>query len=309
LHNILGYNVTMSTWQEHWDGWPAPSSSIDVEAIQDGLDWLWGRLHLHAPRLLILETPVECAIAANLMDQPRRPRSKPVCAPLPDEPLIREVRRQMELQLPDPPRVHPANFRAYDFEDKLREIRIWMREPGEVREPERVSHSSSWYDSRPELGPFTLQHYPFQDLASHAYEYLLHSGSRLLGEAILGGAWMVIAHPKVAIVCRAPGSQWEAAASPRLARAQLERLGLPAFLQQSPQRLLDQDFDLSGMPRRLLRVRMENDEPLVVVEVQCPTTGKHSWLRVPPQTQRCSEAVAWTFGFSAPEAYQPAFES
>jgi hypothetical protein len=297
---------------------------MDLLAVQDGLDWLWNHLQLPAPRLLILNNPLECVVAANLLDQPSKPRSKPVRPPLPDLPLVQRVRIQIARQLPEPPRVHPAHFRAYDFKDELGMIRARAR---------REVGAGRWFSSAPsmlefdERLPLDLYPYEIRQLGRYGTEYL-GSEARLLGEAVLGGAWMVIPHPKLAIVCRSPRSytanweyhfpralsvEWEEDEPPYaprgLNRKQLEQLGLEAFLAQPARRVLDEDVDLSGMPRRLVRVRVENDEPVVAVEVRCPTTGKHSLLRVPPQTLRCSEAVAWTFGFSAPEAYCPAFES
>ncbi|MBI3929005.1 MAG: hypothetical protein HY319_25910 [Armatimonadetes bacterium] len=50
-----------------------------------------------------------------------------------------------------------------------------------------------------------------------------------------------------------------------------------------------------------------DDEPLA--GVRRPSTGRRYHLRVPPATERCSEAVAWTFGFSAPTEFRPLRET
>lgn len=81
------------------------------------------------------------------------------------------------------------------------------------------------------------------------------------------------------------------------------------FLAEANPVILDEDVDASGMPRQLLRIDLQEDEPYVAVRVQCPSTGKIAHLRVPPSTTRCSEAVAWTFGFTAPDSYQPRIEA
>lgn len=49
-------------------------------------------------------------------------------------------------------------------------------------------------------------------------------------------------------------------------------------------------------------------EPMRMVAVTCPTTGRRYALRVPPQTASAREGVAWTFGVPA-ALYQPTAQS
>lgn len=91
-------------------------------------------------------------------------------------------------------------------------------------------------------------------------------------------------------------------------RVKLERLGLDRFLADANPQTLDEDTDPGGS-RRLLRVELEGDEPLVCVLVQCPSTGRRYTLRVPPQMQTCRQAVAWVAGFDDPDAYRPKIET
>lgn len=73
-------------------------------------------------------------------------------------------------------------------------------------------------------------------------------------------------------------------------------------------RVLDEDVDAAGMPRRLLRVPVPGQEPVIAVEVRDPSTGSTYYLTVPPSTRTCHEAVAWTF-FQRPEEYWPAIQT
>lgn len=50
------------------------------------------------------------------------------------------------------------------------------------------------------------------------------------------------------------------------------------------------------------------DEPVVAVEVVCPSTGEDYLLRVPPETRTCREAVAWTFSLPSYQ-YAPLLET
>jgi hypothetical protein len=93
-----------------------------------------------------------------------------------------------------------------------------------------------------------------------------------------------------------------------LRRVKLERMGLDQFLEQADAEVLDEDRDVGG-PRRLLRVPMQNDEPLVCVIVSCPSTARQYIIRVPPATATCRHAIAWTAGFDDPELYQPLIET
>ena len=73
-------------------------------------------------------------------------------------------------------------------------------------------------------------------------------------------------------------------------------------------RVLDADTD-AGSGRELLQVELANDESLVCVSVQCPSTGRRYLLRVPPTVTSCQEAVAWTAGFDDPLDYRPIVET
>jgi len=50
------------------------------------------------------------------------------------------------------------------------------------------------------------------------------------------------------------------------------------------------------------------EEPIVLVRVQCPSTGAFYTLRVPPQVKTIKEAVAWTFE-TTEENYHPESEA
>ena len=91
-------------------------------------------------------------------------------------------------------------------------------------------------------------------------------------------------------------------------RVMLERLGYERFLSDVNMEVLHQDRDPGGV-RRLLRAPMSNDEPLVCLDVQCPSTGRRYLIRVPPNMQTCHQAAAWIAGFDNPKLYQPLMET
>jgi hypothetical protein len=91
-------------------------------------------------------------------------------------------------------------------------------------------------------------------------------------------------------------------------RVMLERYGLERLLSAGKAELLDSDTDAGGR-RQLLRLEVRDGEPLVCVAVQCPSTGRRYVLRVPPTTQSCRQAVAWTAGFEDPSDYRPLVET
>lgn len=93
-----------------------------------------------------------------------------------------------------------------------------------------------------------------------------------------------------------------------LRRVLLERMGYGRFLDEVRATELDSDRDAGGS-RRLLRVAIEADEPLVVLAVSCPSTGRNYLLRVPPTMQRCHQAAAWIAGFDDPSLYRPLVET
>lgn len=89
-----------------------------------------------------------------------------------------------------------------------------------------------------------------------------------------------------------------------LREAYLDVLGLEWLLERAECRLIDFDLESGGLPRRLVGLTMPEEEVVVVV-VQCPSTGKSSILRVPPTMRTCHQAVAWTFGMEVAEDYKP----
>ena len=89
-------------------------------------------------------------------------------------------------------------------------------------------------------------------------------------------------------------------------RLMIERLGLKQFLSQARAKCLDAD---QGGTRRLYRINLPGDEPIVAVRVQCPSTGQIYFLRVPAEIRTCREAVAWTLGFEKIEEYDPLVET
>ncbi len=90
-------------------------------------------------------------------------------------------------------------------------------------------------------------------------------------------------------------------------RAMIEKVGAAQFLRKARAMLVHSDTDGAGQPRELLRVDLPNDEPLVMVHVTDPSTGREYYLRVPPAMTRCDQAVAWTFGVDLDE-YHPLIE-
>ncbi len=93
-----------------------------------------------------------------------------------------------------------------------------------------------------------------------------------------------------------------------LRRVLLERMGYERFLAQARAQVVDRDRDAGG-ERRLLRVPLVNDEPLVCVAVLCPSTGRQYLIRVPPNMRTCRQAVAWIAGFDNPDDYRPIKET
>ncbi len=91
-------------------------------------------------------------------------------------------------------------------------------------------------------------------------------------------------------------------------RVKMERMGLDRFMEEANAEILDTD-QAPGGERRLLRVAIPDDEPLVCVSVGCPSTDRRYLLRVPPETPTCRHAVAWTAGFDNPNDYNPLIET
>jgi hypothetical protein len=91
-------------------------------------------------------------------------------------------------------------------------------------------------------------------------------------------------------------------------RVLLDRFGVARFMEESGAVVLDQDTDAGG-PRRLLRVELPDDEPLVTLSCHCPSTARQYFLRVPPNTTSCHNAAAWIAGFDDPADYRPLQET
>jgi hypothetical protein len=91
-------------------------------------------------------------------------------------------------------------------------------------------------------------------------------------------------------------------------RVLMERMGHQRFFKESRARVLDRDRDAGG-ERRLLRMRIPDDEDLVCVAVVCPSTRREYLIRVPPTMRTCRQAVAWTAGFDDPDDYRPIAEA
>jgi hypothetical protein len=91
-------------------------------------------------------------------------------------------------------------------------------------------------------------------------------------------------------------------------RVLLERVGYEWFVDNAQAMVVDADQD-SGGDRRLLRIPLDGEEDLLFVEVHCPSTKSRYLLRVPPNMTTCRQAVAWTAGFAAPNAYRPIQET
>jgi hypothetical protein len=99
-------------------------------------------------------------------------------------------------------------------------------------------------------------------------------------------------------------------------RVLIERLGYETFLQQvggvirdSPQeRLRQRDTDAGG-ERQLICIAFDDDEPLMLLKVICPSTRHLHVLRVPPYMDTCHQSAAWIAGFDNPDDYDPAIEA
>jgi hypothetical protein len=93
-----------------------------------------------------------------------------------------------------------------------------------------------------------------------------------------------------------------------LRRVMIERVGFEKFIREVKAEVIDTDRDRGG-ERRLLRVTLADDEPVVIVSIHCPSTGRQYLVRVPPGTSTCHQAVAWTAGFDNPDDYAPVAET
>ncbi len=93
-----------------------------------------------------------------------------------------------------------------------------------------------------------------------------------------------------------------------LRRILIERMGYETFLQQVGGVIRHQDQDRGG-ERQLVCIPFDDDEPLMILKVTCPSTGHHHVLRVPPYMRHCQQAAAWIAGFDNPDDYDPIVEA
>lgn len=93
-----------------------------------------------------------------------------------------------------------------------------------------------------------------------------------------------------------------------LRRVLIERLGYETFLQQVGGVIRDHDRDAGG-ERQLVCIAFDDDEPLMMLKVTCPSTGHLHVLRVPPYMRSCHEAAAWIAGFDNADDYHPLIEA
>src|SRR5205807_2217177 len=91
-------------------------------------------------------------------------------------------------------------------------------------------------------------------------------------------------------------------------RVLLDRFGIARFMKETKAEVLDEDEDPGGK-RQLLRVDLQEDEPLVTLSCLCPSTARQYFLRVPPDMTSCHQAAAWIAGFDDPADYQPILET
>ncbi len=82
-------------------------------------------------------------------------------------------------------------------------------------------------------------------------------------------------------------------------RVMIERIGLERLMREERAERLE-----STEQGTLYRLPLQGEEPIIIVSVTCPSTGRKYFLRVPPRVRRVHEAIAWTFALSINE-YQP----
>ncbi|MEM7015133.1 MAG: DUF6745 domain-containing protein [Verrucomicrobiota bacterium] len=91
-------------------------------------------------------------------------------------------------------------------------------------------------------------------------------------------------------------------------RVMIERMGYLRFAQEAGAKVLDEDTDPGGT-RQLLKIDLDEDEPLVGLSCSCPSTQRQYLLRVPPSTNSCHDAAAWLAGYDDPSLYKPKIET
>lgn len=92
-------------------------------------------------------------------------------------------------------------------------------------------------------------------------------------------------------------------------RVMLERVGWERFFSEVQPKMIHRDRDPGG-ERLLMEFRFEGErEAAVVLAVQCPSTGRKYFIRVPPERQTCHAAAAWIAGFENEDEYEPVVET
>lgn len=156
-----------------------------------------------------------------------------------------------------------------------------------------------------------------------------------LPDALRISGWIDVAHSGLANLSSIPPSledvdiRWQGVRIPRrvwlepgsitlseiateknteMRRVLIERYGTARYVQDVQAEVLDEDRDPGGA-RRLLRIEVKDDEPLVTLACKCPSTGRQYFLRVPPDMRTCHQAAAWMAGFDNPDDYKPLIET
>lgn len=91
-------------------------------------------------------------------------------------------------------------------------------------------------------------------------------------------------------------------------RVLIERMGYLKFAGEAGAKVVDKDTDPGG-ERQLLRIDLEQDEPLVGLSCFCPSTQRQYFLRVPPTVESCHQAAAWMAGYDDASKYNPSVET
>jgi hypothetical protein len=87
-------------------------------------------------------------------------------------------------------------------------------------------------------------------------------------------------------------------------RAMIDRFGVDRLM-----RAHGTPIEKRSRHDRLWRLRLRDDEPLLMVEVADPSTARRHFLRVPPTVSSPREAVAWTFSFDDAARYAVGLET
>jgi len=93
-------------------------------------------------------------------------------------------------------------------------------------------------------------------------------------------------------------------------RVALEQMGYERFLQQVGYEVKEdyKVIDSEGDNELILINWRDDEEPMCLIKVRCPSAGVYYTLRVPPGIKTCREALAWTFHMDKKE-YNPQEEA